>query len=441
MTITSDTLREHRRKLLDALSNTVPQPRVGQLDASILDSELVDLLKTQLWNVFTNFRPHLKDSYESELLLALKLLIFKLTVWDHSATYGAKLQNLKFVDGRVGTSLSRPLSRTQKLGYGLLVVGGEFLWDRLERFTSELSDSSNYDSQRARLGRVLRKLSDLLSSLWSISSLFNFLLFLYTGRYSTLILRLLRIRLVPASRSLSRQVNFEFQNRQLVWNAFTEFLFFIVPIMNLPKIKRQISKLVTKALGSKSVSTSQDSQLSFLPEKTCAICYQGSNDSEDGNSFAAHNTDVTNPYEALECKHIYCYVCITTKLLEASGEGWNCLRCTAIITKARPYVDVNYNAIHVSPAAMKEVNEVVTKEVLSKETRKDESEGESGSESDSESEPDAEMEKFGDSNDEEDAKTSVVQEDFEEQYEEEEDEDYEDEEIEGSGFVVADEDF
>lgn len=434
----SEKLSVQSQRLFEVLSNTVPQPRVGQLDASILDGELVDLLKNQLWKIFTTIRPDIKDNYENELLLFLKLLIFKLTVWDHSATYGAKLQNLKFVDGRVGTALSRPLSQAQKLGYATLVVGGEFLWGRLERKISEMNDySGDYDSRSARLARSLRKFSDFLSSLWSISSLANFLLFLYTGRYSTLILRLLRIRLVPASRTLTRQVNFEFQNRQLVWNAFTEFLLFIVPILNLPKLKRRATKLISQGFGSSTTIAAGEKghgELYFLPERTCPICYQGSAVPGQSNNTVAYHTEVTNPYEANECGHIYCYVCITTKLLENSGEGWNCLRCSTTITKAKAFVDVNPNAIAVSPLVMKDAEEMNTapnatslSNVTPSQANPPQESDESGIESseDNAGSSESEAEEFIDDDPEEYDEEGEISE----------------EELESSGFVVADEDF
>lgn len=444
----SQRLSEESQRLFKKASSPVPQPRVGQLDASVLDGELVDLLKSQLWKVFKTFRPDVKDNYESELLLMLKLVVFKLTVWDHSATYGAKLQNLKFVDGSVGTSLSRPLSRNQKLGYAILVVGGDFLWDKLERYISTMDEGrDDFDGRAARRQAILRKLSDALSSLWSLSSLANFLLFLYTGRYSTLILRLLRIRLVPASRTLTRQVNFEFQNRQLVWNAFTEFLLFIVPVLNLPKIKRRVTKLLSQGLSGGNSSSGQSStqgELYFLPEKTCPICYQGTESSGNGtgNSHVAHNTDVTNPYEAAECSHVYCYVCITTKLLEAGGEGWNCLRCTTLIKKAKPFVQINPRSIAISPSVMKHAESIkestgtraIPPMVPQAAQQSDSTDNSDASEEEEEEEADFDnVEEASSGSDDENVDV--------EDYDDYDDEDLEEDGLGESGFVVADEDF
>lgn len=371
--VVSETLR--------TLKSHVPHSRVGQLDASILDGELLGLLKDQVWNVFKVFRPDVKEKYEPELLLVLKLIIFKLTVWDHSATYGAKLQNLIFVDGKTRSSFHKPLSVSQKAGYCILVVGGGYIWSKLEEKVSamsyggdrevleELGEIQDYDQTRSPRGSLrkfltasrLRKVTDAMSYAWSISSLFNFVLFLYSGRYSTLILRLLRIRMVPLTRTLTRQVSFEFQNRQLVWDAFTEFLVFIMPLLNLPRLRRQATKLLTHITSSNS-SASENSgkgELYFLPEKTCAICYKGNGNSgsSSGDSGSNFNTEVTNPCKCVPCGHTYCYVCLSVKLIEGEGDGWNCLRCNSLVTRMKKFDEIDPQAIKINSEVYKVVEE------------------------------------------------------------------------------------
>jgi len=82
--------------------------------------------------------------------------------------------------------------------------------------------------------------------------------------------------------------------------------------------------------------------LSFLPERTCAICYQESSVEDIANPSAAaaasiNAHDITNPYEAVECGHVYCYVCIASKIELEEGEGWTCLRCGKTVRRCRPW--------------------------------------------------------------------------------------------------------
>ena len=143
---------------------------------------------------------------------------------------------------------------------------------------------------------------------------------------------------------VSREVSFEYLNRQLVWHAFTEFLLFILPVVKIGRWRRWYSRIIRKA-KSLSSSGNEDSsilknkkgELSFLPEKTCAICHKETSADADGKGPGGGSTDVTNPYEAIPCGHLYCYICITSKIALEEGEGWECLRCNTLIKKCRPW--------------------------------------------------------------------------------------------------------
>ena len=90
-------------------------------------------------------------------------------------------------------------------------------------------------------------------------------------------------------------------------------------------------------------------ELAFLPERTCAICYQDQNPTSttegeimavsgaSGGVVGSAQTDVTNPYETIPCGCIYCFVCIATRLEAEEGEGWICLRCGELIKECKPW--------------------------------------------------------------------------------------------------------
>ena len=174
------------------------------------------------------------------------------------------------------------------------------------------------------------------------------------GRYRTLIDRILRIRLAPPSNQVSREVSFEYLNRQLVWHAFTEFLLFLLPLVGIGRWRRWISRAWKKTMDTLKASDDSNSaikekqgQFAFLPERTCAICYQDQNPtstseadilgSASGGVIGSAQTDITNPYETIPCGCIYCFVCITEKLEAEEGEGWSCLRCGEIVKQCKPW--------------------------------------------------------------------------------------------------------
>ena len=339
--------------LLDS-EGTRPTFRVGQVDSELLDEELLGLLKTQFGEALKYLGPHLQDDWSQEISLALRAALFKLSIWDNDASYGASLQNLRYADAR-DKSLAVPKpSRWQKSFYGLITVLGRYGWDKWEDWLIDQEGGYTTPSEHVRR---LTRLTSFLSTTHSIAALASFLVFLVNGRYRTLTDRLLRLRLVSPSNQVSREVSFEYLNRQLVWHAFTEFLLFLLPLVGISRWRRWLARVWKRTKDAMKPENTEDKDvkmktgpLAFLPERTCAICYQdqnpastseaeilGANAAAGGGVIGSAATDIVNPYETIHCRCIYCFVCITTKIEAEEGSGWACLRCGEVVYKCRPW--------------------------------------------------------------------------------------------------------
>ncbi|KAL4911264.1 hypothetical protein BDW74DRAFT_142658 [Aspergillus multicolor] len=332
---------------------TRPAFRVGQVDAELLDEELLGLLKGQVGDALKYFGPHLRDDWSNEIQLILRAILFKLSIWDHDASYGAALQSLKYIDSRSKGPVHSIPTKLQKFLYGLLTVGGRYAWDKWENWL--IAQEGGYEEPSQEI-RSLSRLTNFFSTTHSIASFISFLVFLVNGRYRTLIDRLLRMRLTPPSAQASREVSFEYLNRQLVWHAFTEFLLFLLPLVGISRWRRWISRAWRKTISAiRPTSVDEDEvsekqgELAFLPERTCAICYKAHNDATTeseimasasagaGGIIGSAQTDITNPYETIPCGCTYCFVCIVQKLEGEEGEGWVCLRCGELVKKCKPW--------------------------------------------------------------------------------------------------------
>lgn len=204
--------------------------------------------------------------------------------------------------------------------------------------------------------RLVSRITAYLSTIHSVAALVSFLVFLVNGRYRTLIDRILHLKLVAPTGQMSRQVSFEYLNRQLVWHAFTEFLLFFLPLLGISRWRRWLSRALRKAKALARMNgrdhdeeVSKKGELAFLPERTCAICYRDQNPSStmeseviaitstSGGVVGSAQTDVTNPYQTTVCGCVYCFVCIATKLEAEDGEGFVCLRCGELVKECRPW--------------------------------------------------------------------------------------------------------
>ncbi|EED16667.1 peroxisome biosynthesis protein (Peroxin-2), putative [Talaromyces stipitatus ATCC 10500] len=116
---------------------TKPIFRVGQVDAELLDEELLGLLKCQVGEALKYFGSHAREEWSSEIQLALRAILFKLSIWDHNASYGASLQGLQYVDSRSTSAVPKPPTTWQKLLHGLFTVGGRYAWEKWESWLIE----------------------------------------------------------------------------------------------------------------------------------------------------------------------------------------------------------------------------------------------------------------------------------------------------------------
>ncbi|KAK4963870.1 peroxisome assembly protein (Peroxin-2), partial [Elasticomyces elasticus] len=285
---------------------------------------------------------------------ALRAVLWKLSIWNHDASYGATLQGLHYTDARA--AIARSPSRAQKGAYGLLTVGGRYAWTKLEAWLTE--QEGGYEEPSFGV-RQISRLTHFLAATHEIAAFTSFLVFLYDGRYRSLIDRLLRLRLAPTNSYTSREVSFEYLNRQLVWHAFTEFLLFLLPLVGISRWRRWLSRAWRRAKNlfkQKGAEDGQDEkaggELGFLPERTCAICYAEQNptpgagaseaallaaSATSGGVIGSAQTDVTNPYETIPCGCVYCFVCLAQRIEAEEGEGWTCLRCGEVVKECKPW--------------------------------------------------------------------------------------------------------
>lgn len=267
--------------------------RVNQLDADKLDSEVEALLRGQFLRAFSFFPPSLVDRIKPEITAILQLMLFRWSVWTTGTTYGNQLMNLRFENAWGGG----PMTRTQQVGYALAYIGLPWGWARLSGIsTSQAWGAQPDDDWRKRIWKAMGHIEKALKAL----SLLNFVVFLADGRYRSVVDRLLGVRLVYIRPIMMRSVSFEFMNRQLVWSGFTEFAMFLLPFLNLDKIRRTIKRRFFRA---------EQSVHTLAPSTTCVICM---------------SDPITMPY-VTACNHIFCYYCIKSNLL--ADRRFACPRC------------------------------------------------------------------------------------------------------------------
>ncbi|KAK7060504.1 peroxisome assembly protein (Peroxin-2) [Paramarasmius palmivorus] len=347
-----------------------PNPRVlrvGQLDSELLDQELVHLLQEPLTKTFAQVNAVFARRFDPELALLIQLTLYRFSMWNTGASYGAKLQGLRYI------SPSRPNEKLAPSGlprrilviHGTLTILLPYLYARIWNHALSHAWPDAPSSDRRRKAWVFL---GSLESIYSSLGLASFVAFLWNGHYRTIADRLLNMRLVPSRRIMQRDVSYEFMNRQMVWHAFTEFLLFLLPLINSRKMQRRLGRITSSLTSIVGLSRPQRSSERVkrgkywsLPDNQCAICAESASFNLDPNNPSNAFTSFTesmlpsstqdsdteapahpiyNPY-ITSCGHIYCYHCIAERMLRVADEGdtdaWECLRCAEPVSGANRY--------------------------------------------------------------------------------------------------------
>jgi peroxin-2 len=318
------------KRTLNSARQAIPYLKIMrscQLDSIIIDKEIFSILKELFLKIFEVYKPSFRDKYQFEIKFFINLLIYRFSVLESKPTYGCKLQNLKYRNEMAHSSKysmfngTTDLSKEQKLMYFALKVLTPYLYEKFNEYMTS-HGWSEYSNRNPK--KKLWKLFQSLEKIYKLSSLLNFYIFLYNGKYTSIVDRLLKIRLVYDNENSNRIISNDYLSFQLVWFVLTNFLLFILPFLNIKGIKNYLKGL----LNMKRINKYKD-----LPLDQCAICKENN---EDMNaSCPIHIPYITN------CGHIYCYYCIKSEMINSSGNKkksmYMCPRCSVIVKDIEPY--------------------------------------------------------------------------------------------------------
>lgn len=297
-------------------SDHTPVLRINQLDALELDSALEQLLWTQFSQCFQNCRPGLLTPAEPELRALLQLLVWRFTLYSNSTTVGQSLLSLRYHNLLSSVARYRPLSHRQKWGLALLNVGARWFQERSHSLLLCLGLStggsvSEHDVSLITQG--LRKCFNLVSSIAHIASLINFFVFLKKGQHPLLAERIVGAQAVFSKPNVVRDVTYQYMNRELLWHGFSEFLIFLLPLINTCQLKAIMSSFV---FGERRTDTQAAPEGQGLL-KECGLCGEWP----------------TMPH-MVGCCHVFCYYCIKSHSI--AEPYFTCPKCGAQASQPEP---------------------------------------------------------------------------------------------------------
>ncbi|GAB4816936.1 hypothetical protein N2152v2_003982 [Parachlorella kessleri] len=349
--------------------------RSSQLDAARLDDELTGMLREQFMKVFALFQPGAIASMYMELTLLLDLLIFWFSIRQGKPLPGMALMNLRYRNERavvpppspwqpeilitaatpaaaataaVGPGQRQLRSQLPSLaaaaGRGPVVGGGntgvegpgltiaqrwlyclgavvfKYGWARLTHHAAVWHWGDTSQGSWRQAGWALLRRAE---SGYRAAALVNLLVFLRTGKYRSLLERLLSARLVYARPSAARAISFEYLNRQLVWHELSELLLFVLPLVDVGAIKRalraRLPRLPALAGGAAGAALGAAQQGASAGGKGAA---SSQHDTPCGICNTPH---ILSPWAARPCGHLFCYYCLRSHC--EADPGYTCPIC------------------------------------------------------------------------------------------------------------------
>ncbi|XP_059145530.1 peroxisome biogenesis factor 2-like [Physella acuta] len=277
-------------------SGPVDALRVSQLDASELDQELVQLTKTQLSQLFKYHKVNFLARFEPEIQAAIKFLLWKFALYDSGATVGQQILGIYYRQPRK-VNPGAGITGREKILYAFLVIICPWLKERIATLLSYCG-----------LGHLESEVNWWLhhvETVVKVSTLINLLVFVKRGVYLTLVERVLGLRAQFPHRQGQRQVGYEYMTRELLWHGFSEFLFFLLPLINFQRIKNTVTRWVGVQRSNSQGHVRHRTNADLL---SCAVCDQSP----------------VMPRE-IGCRHVFCYYCVAANF--SADPNYTCPQC------------------------------------------------------------------------------------------------------------------
>ncbi|OQR98581.1 peroxisome assembly protein [Achlya hypogyna] len=271
--------------------------RVNKWDSLVLDAEILALMKHPIKSMFALFQPGLMEKYQPEIDGVTLALLFVLSVGMHQPTPGMKLQNMTFA--------KESLTWKKTLALFMLSVGLPYTWNRIHRALLSYRWRDDRTPEAEDKYQHLLTLVHRVGTVAAVLKLANHVAFWKQGEYRTVAERLVGLKLVPLARTVvPRTITFEYMNRQLVWDGFVEFCYFVLPLVNWHRCSVLLKQTGKQLLGADGAGDGGAHGLA-----PCTIC---------GISPAK------TPY-ITSCGHQYCYFCLQTAV--ATDPTYACATC------------------------------------------------------------------------------------------------------------------
>lgn len=261
-------------------------PRVTQLDAVHLDSQVEELFKQSVYLATKFLEPGYLQPLLPEIDLVIRTWIFKNSLCSKQSTFGQDMLSLKYK--------TENFSDSKLYWYYGYTIGLKYLKERaVYSFTSNTKVQS-----------FLHK----LETIQLIGDIINFLRFIQTGKYPLLVDYILGLQL--SADKLTREDLTDFSwTRELLWHNFIELIGTSLALINIFGLRKKLSYILKYAWWREHCRlAAKPCEATMTLNTNCVFCF---------NKPVLPHT--------MGCSHIFCYYCLMAN--KTDNPDFTCPKC------------------------------------------------------------------------------------------------------------------
>jgi len=306
--------------------DSYPVLRVTQLDTNELEESLLLTIKHSINDDFFKYiQFKFIQQYRLEIFAALKFLLWYHTFGKKGQTVGQALFDWSYAFGN-DNGASRRTVLLKKIAHACIYCLDEWFEQKflafLKRFIMFVLAKNQQDNQeqigRSILDMRLNQLFEGLIQAYKGLSFFNYITFLFNGKYLSLWERLLRLRPVysrPQFMPVSSGGATEASIREELWQTYFTLFRLASSVFDMRKV---CNKYLKNAVGKRSTSVDDHPGLN-----KCGLCFK--------QPVMAHRGRAG-------CEHVFCYMCIRQEVADGGGKDYVCRICSRSVGDIELYV-------------------------------------------------------------------------------------------------------
>ena len=280
--------------------------RVTQLDAQRIDSRAFTILKDFLVESLKQEPFTFLLHFEPELSACLQFVLWNFSIRKNGKNIGQRMLGTEFVNlqSKEGTLTNRQTYSFVVYIFIQWLRNREHFFVRLMRRLLKIGDDGTGSCRIQKMFTYMETVSTVLYYV-------NLIAFIQRCDYVSVLQRCVQLKHVYTGKPYPRYIDYKYMRKEMVWENVTQTIMCLIPLVNFHRITFLFNSWFSRR--------SREVEDVDCNSMKCGICEE----------------EASNPYQIVDCLHVYCYFCLQTNKVDGEIQ---CYICGINSTAFRPVV-------------------------------------------------------------------------------------------------------